>query len=260
MLDDARQREICALVSAGCSLRAAAEYIECAPNTIRREAARNPEFSQRFREARLQAQLSPLQAMRKAANSHWRAAAWMLERTDPDHFGRRPTPAFRPKQARALKDDILAILSTEIDNPFLLSRLKKQIKHLVDYSIDGVVKVERTNHLLREAMRDVNEIQRDDENRQETTFDELYGHLYKEPPTAAASPAPTLNPGEPLNPGQPSNSMPPTAHQGHNPDREFSPEDLAKITKELKLVVKRFAAANGQPADTADSPPPDAPP
>ena len=105
-------------MSAGCSLQAAAHYVACAPNTIRREADRNPDFGRRFREARLQAQLSPLQAMRKAAASHWRAAAWMLERGDPDHFARRPSPAFRAKQAQALRNDILAILSAEIDNPY----------------------------------------------------------------------------------------------------------------------------------------------
>ncbi len=92
ILDEGKLREVCALLSAGCSLQAAAHYVQCAPNTIRREAARNPDFGRRFREARLQAQLSPLQAMRTAAASHWRAAAWMLERGDPDHFARRPSP------------------------------------------------------------------------------------------------------------------------------------------------------------------------
>lgn len=68
MLDDGKQREVGALVSAGCSLQAATNYVECAPNTIRREAARNPDFGRRFRDARLQARLSPLQAMRCSAS------------------------------------------------------------------------------------------------------------------------------------------------------------------------------------------------
>ncbi len=149
VLDEAKQREICALIATGCSLEAAASYVECAPNTIRREADRNPDFGRRLREARLQAQLSPLQAMRKAANNHWRAAAWMLERADPEHFDRRPSPAFRAKQARALKHDILAVLSAEIDDPDLQVRVRKQIRHLIDYSIEGVVGVQRTNRQLR---------------------------------------------------------------------------------------------------------------
>jgi hypothetical protein len=169
-LDEGKQREVCALVSAGCSLQAAASYVECAPNTIRREAARNPDFGRRFREARLQAQLSPLQAMRKASASHWRAAAWMLERGDPDHFARRPTPAFRPKQARALRHDILAILSAEIENPQLLVRVRKQIRQLIDYSIDGVVGVERAQRSLRSVLRLIDEVQRQDEQHAEAAF------------------------------------------------------------------------------------------
>ncbi|MEX2093830.1 MAG: hypothetical protein WD971_14185, partial [Pirellulales bacterium] len=168
ILDEGKQREVCALVSSGCSLQAAAHYVQCAPNTIRREAARNPDFGRRFREARLQAQLSPLQAMRKASASHWRAAAWMLERADPEHFSHRPHPAFRPKQARALKQDILAVLSAEIENPQLLVRIRKQIRHLIDYSIEGVVSVERTQRSLRSVLRLVDELQRQDEQNAET--------------------------------------------------------------------------------------------
>jgi hypothetical protein len=159
ILDEAKQREVCALLSAGCSLEAAASYVECAPNTIRREALRNPDFGRRLREARLQAQLSPLQAMRKAASSHWRAAAWMLERADPAHFDRRPSPAFRPKQARALKQDILAVLSAEIDNPDLLVRVRKQVRQLIDYSIEGVVGVQRTHRELRTILRQIDKLQ-----------------------------------------------------------------------------------------------------
>ena len=53
VLDELKQREVCALVSAGCSLLAAANYVECAPNTIRREAVRNPDFGERFRAGRM---------------------------------------------------------------------------------------------------------------------------------------------------------------------------------------------------------------
>jgi hypothetical protein len=170
VLDEAKQREVCALVSAGCSLLAAAQYVACAPNTIRREAARNPDFGRRFREARLQAQLSPLQAMRKAAASHWRAAAWMLERGDPEHFARRPAPAFRPKQAQALRDDIVAILTTEIENPIVLQRVRRQIQHLMRYAIDGVVGVERTHRQLRSVLREVDKLQFADDQREKAAY------------------------------------------------------------------------------------------
>lgn len=163
VLDEMKQREVCALVSAGCSLQAAADYVECAPNTIRREIERDAEFGGRFRAARLAAQLNPLRMMRQAAANHWRAAAWLLERTDPDQFARQPSPAFRAKQARALEHDVLAILSAEIENPLLLGRLRKQIRLLIHYSIDGVVHVERTNRQLRAIFREIDALDRDTE-------------------------------------------------------------------------------------------------
>jgi hypothetical protein len=194
VLDEVKQREVCALVSAGCSLQAAAQYVGCAPNTIRREANRDPEFARRFREARLQAQLSPLQAMRKAANSHWRAAAWMLERGDPEHFARRPAPAFRPKQAQALRNDIVAILTTEIENPIVLQRVRRQIQHLMRYAIDGVVGVERTDRQLRAVLREVDKLQFEEDQRDAAAYDRAFGPPLAGPPPHTDPPTETTPP------------------------------------------------------------------
>ena len=255
ILDEGKQREVCALLSAGCSLQAAAQYVACAPNTIRREAARNPDFGRRFREARLQAQLSPLQAMRKAAASHWRAAAWMLERGDPDHFARRPAPAFRPKQAQALKDDIAAILNAEIENPFLLSRVKKQIQHLIQYSIYGVVSVKRTNRQLRDVMREIDELQREADRCNEAAFDETFCEPHKGPP--ATSPPATSDANSNRSSQGTASSAPGTAESGptsaeqpSNPSSRLTPSSSAQrspTAQRLGLTWPRssndFAAA-----------------
>ena len=45
MLDDAKRREICALVSFGCTLQSAAKHVGCSRATVHREACRNPEFA-----------------------------------------------------------------------------------------------------------------------------------------------------------------------------------------------------------------------
>lgn len=160
VLDEGKQREVCALVSAGCSLETAAEFVNCAPNTIRREIERDASFGARYREAKLGAQLSPLRMMRQAAASHWRAAAWLLERTGPDQFARQPPPAFRAKQARTLVDGVLAILGAEIDNPPLLNRLRKQIRQLAQCSIHGVVDVERTHSQLHANRAEIDKLER----------------------------------------------------------------------------------------------------
>jgi hypothetical protein len=90
-LDHVKRGEICALISVGCSLEAAARYVGCHTITIRREVLRDEEFCDQFRAAEVKCQLVPLQSVRDAARTHWRAAAWLLERADPDKFA-RPTP------------------------------------------------------------------------------------------------------------------------------------------------------------------------
>ena len=256
ILDEGKQREVCALVSAGCSLQAAASYVECATNTIRREANRNPDFGRRFREARLQAQLSPLQAMRKAAASHWRAAAWMLERGDPDHFARRPAPAFRPKQAQALRDDIAAILSTEIDNPFLLRRVKKQIEHLIEYSIDGVVSVERTDRQLRAVMRQIDEIEREAEKQDQAAYDVGFRAPLKEPlkekstsASSAKSNAKSNGRSERTAPSAPvAPKSGPTNAEQLDPEIAALPVTWGEMKKVLQGLRKGLQDANGKPA------------
>ena len=90
-LDDTKRREVCALISAGCDLewRCTIRRLQSCHHSPRSPA--EPRFFEDLRKAELAAQIVPLQAMRKAAGNHWRAAAWLLERTQPNAFGpRRP--------------------------------------------------------------------------------------------------------------------------------------------------------------------------
>lgn len=123
LLNDASQREICALISAGCSFTDAAKYVRCTPITIRREAQRNHEFADRIRQAQLSAQLTPLQAVRKAAASHWRAAAWLLERIEPDRFVKRNPQMFTGKQWSAMIQQFTDVIRQEVRDPGVLNRI-----------------------------------------------------------------------------------------------------------------------------------------
>src|SRR3954451_6770488 len=106
-LDDVKQREACALIAGGCGFREAARYVNCNVGTIRREADRNPAFAEQLRNSEAYAQVSPLKAMQQAAGTHWRAAAWMLERAFPDRFSRPEPGAFGARQARQLMNEVL---------------------------------------------------------------------------------------------------------------------------------------------------------
>ena len=91
ILDDVKQREVLAILSMGCSQSMAAKYVGCSPQTIRREAARDPKFAKKLRQAKCNAELGLIKNIRKAANKeqYWRAAAWALERCFPEKYARR---------------------------------------------------------------------------------------------------------------------------------------------------------------------------
>ena len=117
-LDDVKQREVCALVSAGCSLAGAARYVDCSVKTIRREAERDPDFGDHLRKSQLAAQLEPLRALRGKANTHWRAAAWLLERIDPKQFARYDSKLLTPEEVGDLLDNIKQTLRRALKDPY----------------------------------------------------------------------------------------------------------------------------------------------
>ena len=105
-LNEDKRKQVCGLVASGCGMDHAARHVGCSVRTIRREALRNPAFGEKLRRAELAAQLQPISAVRSAASKNWRAAAWLLERTQP----RRVRPdATRP----SLSTDSL---SAAVDN------------------------------------------------------------------------------------------------------------------------------------------------
>ena len=101
-LTEIKKREVCALLAAGGTMRFAGDYVGCSVKTIRNEADRDPEFGRDIHEAQLSAQLEPLRALRRKATTHWRAAAWLLERSRPEHFARLGLSSLPPAVAGSL--------------------------------------------------------------------------------------------------------------------------------------------------------------
>jgi hypothetical protein len=135
VLDDGKRREICALVAGGCGLREAADYVHCSVNTIRREAERNPDFAAQLHHSESHAQLTPLKAMQRAADTHWRAAAWMLERAFPNRFCRPEAIGFSERQARKLMKEIFEGIAIVIHDPYFLREVRKRIRRSFDRHI-----------------------------------------------------------------------------------------------------------------------------
>lgn len=96
-LDEDRCAEICDLVTAGHPLNAVARLVGCNVKTIRRHAERDERFARMLGTAEIAARHDPIKMMRRAAGSSWRAAAWILERTEPERYGKQPPATCRPE-------------------------------------------------------------------------------------------------------------------------------------------------------------------
>ena len=127
ILDDKKRTQIVALIGAGLGLQDAVRYAGCSVSTARREMLRDPEFRQDVRAAEVRSQLEALRAMRAAASTHWRAAAWMLERTNPRRFARTSSRNFKVDELRAVFDDVIQAAVEEIDDPIVRARVCRRL-------------------------------------------------------------------------------------------------------------------------------------
>ena len=92
VLDEAKRQRILALVANGSSRNVAARYVGCAASTIIRTAMRDPDFGVELARAEHTAEIALLRAIQAAGKmpQHSCAAAWLLERRNPEDFAPRP--------------------------------------------------------------------------------------------------------------------------------------------------------------------------
>jgi hypothetical protein len=152
VLDDVKRSEICALTSVGVSLRKTAGYVDCSVKTIRREAERNAQFGEQLRRAQMKAQLGPLHALHRASDTHWRAAAWFLERIYPDLFGRTQVGSFGKKELRKLGGELLRIVRHEVSHPLELERVEARMEATLQYATRAALDTDRGGGSLKRAL------------------------------------------------------------------------------------------------------------
>ncbi len=136
VLDEIKRREVLAILSVGCSRSTAADYVGCSVSTIQKTADRDPRFAEQLRRAESRAEITLLQAIQKAARKeqYWRAAAWALERTKPEQFGRRSPRAMPLAEVRQLLEQlagaVLEQLPTDQSRQRILKRLDRILRDL----------------------------------------------------------------------------------------------------------------------------------
>ena len=94
-LDPPKKLDICHRVAQGDSLEEAADAAGVSLRTVQRARKSDEDFDHDLRLA-LQATPDPLRIMQSAARAHWRAAAWLLEREDPERYARRSPSSCSP--------------------------------------------------------------------------------------------------------------------------------------------------------------------
>ncbi len=96
-LDRNKKTLLCDAVSRGATMTEAAFTVGVSLRTVQREARIDPDFDQKLRSAHTD-KPDPLAMMQSAARTHWRAAAWLLERSNPENYGRRSASSCTPFQ------------------------------------------------------------------------------------------------------------------------------------------------------------------
>jgi len=97
LLDEEKKVELCEHVAKGASVEDAAETVGVSLRTVQRERQLDEDFDHEL-QLSLRQPPDPLKMMQHAARAHWRAAAWLLERTDPGNYAKRPQNAASPGQ------------------------------------------------------------------------------------------------------------------------------------------------------------------
>ena len=100
LLDEEKKVELCEHVAKGATVEDAAETVGVSLRTVQRERQLDEDFDHEL-QLSLRQPPDPLKMMQHAARAHWRAAAWLLERTDPEQYAKRAKSSISPAQFHA---------------------------------------------------------------------------------------------------------------------------------------------------------------
>jgi hypothetical protein len=137
-----KQDELINRIGQGATVAEAAEIVGVSLRTVQREAKDNTQFGQDLQQALGSAPSDPYQLMLAAARTHWRAAAWMLERSDPERFGKRPPNSCRPEQMRDLAS-VLIEAALQFVSPDERELVDHHMQAVADKALEAILPNQR---------------------------------------------------------------------------------------------------------------------
>lgn len=87
-VNSATQAQLETVLSSGATVKDACAYVGITTETFYQWCNKYPDFSDTMQKARATAKVASVAVIRQAAKSNWQAAAWFLERSDPESWGR----------------------------------------------------------------------------------------------------------------------------------------------------------------------------
>ena len=132
LLDEAARNLVVTLLARGNSRRVVANFLGCAPSTITRTAERDPQFAAEVARAQQAAQVRLIDAVNNAANQerYWRAAAWLLERINPEDFMLRAPDTYTALEVVQITGKMARLIA---------SQLPEQHREMVAENLDAVL-------------------------------------------------------------------------------------------------------------------------
>ena len=129
------RRDVLAILGLGCDEGLAAAYVgrpvECLATTARRFKT----FRRDLEKAKTQARVNLIVNVRNASRNerYWRAAAWALERLDPERYGpERLKPAADAARYRPMIESLVEILLEEIPEPKTRKAILKRLNQFLE--------------------------------------------------------------------------------------------------------------------------------
>ena len=134
-LTSEERRDVLAILSLGCDEKLAAAYVgrpvECLAATARRYKG----FGQDLERAKTKAHVDLIANIRDASRNErfWRAAAWALERLDPQRYGpERLKPTADVSRYRPMVESLVEILLEEIPEPDRRKAILKRLNRFLE--------------------------------------------------------------------------------------------------------------------------------